>query len=65
MSDAYPPIDYEEVGKWPISRFHEGEWYWVRDFVGTRGDAYKLAGSLQEENKDGEYRLWDNRLEES
>ena len=52
-------------GTWPISRYAgtwpTGKWEFAREFSGTLDEARLLAKALENEHRDGSYRIWNCR----
>lgn len=51
--------------KYPISKFKDNIWYFIKDFEGTLDEAYKEIERLQKQDLEYSYRIWDDREDDN
>jgi len=56
-----PSLQQLTIQDYPISRYKDGEWEFVQEVTGNIFDAHDVAGRLQGENPEYQYRIWDCR----
>jgi len=56
-----PSLQQLTIQDYPISRYKDGAWEFVQEVTGNIFDAHDVAGRLQGENPEWQYRIWDCR----